>query len=269
MAREEEELMLISSTLVEMMPHDTMIGPLAGMYYKVSQLAMILFFLQKLLKMCLSCIIVKGIEEKGENAAESVTEIKIGSAEGHDLGSVADVHALASERGTLERGMLEMRAVETPVVERENEIVGLQQEKTAGVGKEVERERKGAEARIARGKGREAREQREKRWLREMAHWKVVSGYWRNVKENLVREWRSVETGNEIATETAGAATGIEIAAGGTGIGTTNESVTETGVIAKRSTTAPYKMTWVPKKIWATTTKQGHRHMWKSTVRMG
>lgn len=218
--------------------------------------------------MCLYCITVKGIEEKGENAAGSVTEIKIGSAEGHDLGSVAGVHALASERGT-ERGMLEMRAVETPVVERENEIVGLQQEKTAAVGKEVERERKGAEAKIARGKGREAREQREKRWPREMAHWKVVSGYWRNVKENLVREWRSVETGNEIATGTAGAATGIEIAAEETGIGTTNESVTETGVIAKRSTTAPYKMTWVPKKIWATTTKQGHRHMWKSTVRMG
>lgn len=226
------------------------------------------FFLQKLFNMCLYCITVKGIEEKGESAAGSVTEIKIGSAEGHDLESVADVHALASERGT-ERGMSEMRAVETPVVERENEIVGLQQEKTAAVGREVERERKGAEARIARGKGREAREQREKRWLREMAHWKVVSGYWRNVKENLVREWRSVETGNEIATGTAGAATGIEIAAEGTGIGTTNESVTETGVIAKRSTTAPYKMTWVPKKIWATTTKQGHRHMWKSTVRMG
>lgn len=219
--------------------------------------------------MCLYCIIVKGIEEKGENAAGSVTEIKIGSAEGHDLGSVAGVHALASERGTEERGMLEMRALETPVVERGNEIVGLQQEKTAAVGKEVERERKGAEARIARGKGREAREQREKRWSREMAHWKVVSGYWRNGKENLVREWRSVETGNEIATGTAGAATGIESAAEGTGIGTTNESVTETGVIAKKSTTAPYKMTWVPKKIWATTTKQGHRHMWKSTVRMG
>lgn len=223
-------------------------------------------FLQKFFNMCLYCIIVKGIEEKGENAAGSVTEIKIGSAEGHDLGSVAGVHALASERGT-GRGMLEMRALETPVVERENEIVELQQEKTAAVGKEVERERKGAEARIARGKGREAREQRGKRWLREMAHWKVVSGYWRNVKENLVRERRSVETGNE--TGTAGAATGIEIAAEGRGIGTTNESVKETGVIAKRSTTAPYKTTWVPKKIWAMTTKQGHRHMWKSTVRMG
>lgn len=44
MAREEAELMLTSSTLVEMMPHDTMIGPSAGMYYKVSQVAMILFF---------------------------------------------------------------------------------------------------------------------------------------------------------------------------------------------------------------------------------
>lgn len=43
MAREEAELMLISSTLVEMMPHGMMIGPLAGKYYKVSQLAMILF----------------------------------------------------------------------------------------------------------------------------------------------------------------------------------------------------------------------------------
>lgn len=34
MALEEAELMLISSTLAEMMPHDMMIVPLAGMYGK-------------------------------------------------------------------------------------------------------------------------------------------------------------------------------------------------------------------------------------------
>lgn len=214
---------------------------------------------------------MNGIEENGENAVVSVTGgIKTGSAVGHDLVSVVGVRALAREKGT-GRGMLEMRTLEIPAVEREKGIVWLYREKTAGVGKGVEIERKGAEARIARGKGREAREQREKRWLREMGAWRELSGHWRSMKEKLVRGRRSAGTGNETGTGTADAATGIGIAAGGTGtgIGTTKESATETGVSAKRSTTAPYKTTLLPKMMWATTTREGHRGIWRSTVRMG
>lgn len=200
----------------------------------------------------------------------NVTGKKTGSAVGHDLVSDVGVRALAREKGT-GRGMLEKRTLEILAVEREKGIVGLHREKTAGVGKGVGIERKGAEARIARGKGKEARGRTGKRWLREMGPWRVSSGHWRSMKEKLVRRRRSAGTGNETATGTADAATGIGIAAEGTGtgIGTTKESATETGVSAKRSTTAPYKMTLLPKTTWAMTTREGHRGIWRSTVRMG
>lgn len=215
--------------------------------------------------------LVNEIEENGENAAGSVTGKKKGNAAGQDLASVVGVHAPANERGT-ERGTLETRAVETLAVGRGTGSVRLyQQEKTTGVGKGVEKERNEAEARTARGKGREERGLREKTWLRETGRWRALSGYWRNMKQKLPRGWRSVETGSETATGTADAATGIESDAGGTGTGieTTKETVTETGASAKRSTTAPYKTTWPPRMTLATRTREEQRHTWRSTARTG
>lgn len=181
MALEEAAPTSISSTQAETMPRDTMIGPLEGMCCMERLLAAIFFFNTVVSHFS---FLVNEIEESGENAAGSVTGRKKGIAAGQDLASVVGVHALANERGT-ERGMLETRAVETLAVGRGTGIVGLQQhqqEKTTGVGKGVEKERKEAEARTARGKGREERGWTEKMWLRETGRWRALSGYWRNMK---------------------------------------------------------------------------------------
>lgn len=71
---------------------------------------------------------------------------------------------------------------------------------------------------------------------------RVGSVPWRNTKEKWVKARKSVETGTEKGTETAGAATGTETGAEETetGTGSTRGSEgTEIGGSAERSATAP------------------------------
>lgn len=209
--------------------------------------------------------------ENGGSAAGSVTGTRTESAGGPDLVSADDVPVPASERGR-ERDPLEMMELEVADVESERGIVGWQWGETAGVERGVENEREGAGARIARGTGKEARGLMEKRSVRETESLRVVRGCWRNMKEKLVRAWRSGETGTEKGTGNADAVTETETGVGETGTetgSTRGKGGRERGETAERSATAPYEMTWAPKMTWAMRMREEHRHTQRSTVRMG
>lgn len=207
---------------------------------------------------------MNGTVETGGIAAGSVTGTKIETVGGPDLVNVDGVPVPVNERGR-ERDPLETMEVEVVDVESERGIVGGQWEETAGVGRGVESEREGAGARIARGTGREARGLMEKRLVREMEPLRVEKGCWRNMREKLVRAWKSVETG----TGTADAVTETEIGVGETETGSTRgKGGRETGETAERSATVPFEMTWSPKMIWAMMMREEHHHTLRSTVRM-
>lgn len=211
---------------------------------------------------------MNGTVETGGIAAGSVTGTKTETAGGPDLVNADGVPVPVNERGR-ERDPLEMMEVEVVDVESERGIVGWQWEETAGVGSGVENEREGAEARIARGTGREARGLMEKRSVRETEPLRVERGCWRNMREKLVRAWKSVET--ETGTGIADAVTETEIGVGETGIetgSTRGKGERETGENAERSATAPSEMTWDPKMMWAMTMREEHHHTLRSTVRM-
>lgn len=214
---------------------------------------------------------VIGTVESGGSAAGSATGTRTETAEGPDPANGVDVPVPGSERGR-ETDRLEGRtAAVVAAVESGRGTVGEQQE-TAEVGRGVENGREGAGAGIARETGREARGWMGRRSAREMPPPRVGSGCWRNMKEKWVRAWRSVETGTEKGTGTAGVVTGTEIDAGETGTetgSTRGSGGRETGGTVEKSATAPYEMTWVPKMTWAMRMKEERRHTWRSIVRMG
>lgn len=217
--------------------------------------------------------IVIGNVENGGSAVGSVTGTRTESAEGPGLANAVVVPVPGSERGR-ERGRLE-EETRSPLlvgVVSERGSVGGQREETAGVGRGVENVREGAGAVTARETGRGARGWMERRSARAMESLKVVSGCWRSMKEKWVRAWRSVGTGTEKGTETAGAATGTKTGAGETGteIGSTRGSGgREIGGTAERIATAPYEMTLAPKMTWAMRMRGEPHQTWRSTVRTG
>lgn len=240
----EVELMLTSSTLAAMMHHVMMIAPWG---------------------------VIGSVEENGGSAAGSVTGTRTGNADGPDPANGVDVPA--PERGR-ERGQLEQlrKPPLVPGVATERRNAGGQQEETAGVGRGVGKGREGAGAEIASETGSEARGWMGRRSARETLPLRAESACWRNMREKWARARRSVETGTEKGTGTAGAATGTETGAGETGTETGSikgSEGRETGGTAERSDMAPYETTWAPKMTWATRMREEHHHTWRSTVRMG
>lgn len=210
-----------------------------------------------------------------ESAAGNVTGTKTGSAGDLDPGNagVAPAHGSVKENERDQQAKRAAAATTTttpppPGGGSGRKNVVAQEGETAGVGKGVETERRGAGAESVRETG--VRGWTAKRLFREMALTRAESECRRSMKEKEARVWKSVETETKKGTGTEDAATETGRGAGETG--------TETGSIreiegigrkvsAERIATDPYEMTPSPRTTWVMRTREKQRNTWRSTVR--